>query len=387
MKNEKNTKHKVEVIDYLRGFSILVIVIIHVIAWHDNAIFTVYTKLPILFNLRDFLEFSVVTIVICSGFSLYLSHNKLSLNFKDLFHFYRKRFKRILMPWWIFLIIFFSIHYIIKSIFGLELIDLSRNYILASFFMIGGIGFGWLVLLMLVVSLLFPFLKYLYTNINKIILFNVLTIAYVSSLILFEVEHIHVFHLSLDSISIAPLIIFTIPFILGWSIAYMIGFLLARFYNTPQFMKKVLELTLGFIGLFISVNVIYTILNFDKHLYLNKYPPTPEFLSFGLMATFILLTLFFSCKKFIHDYLKKLLSFFSSNSYWLFMWNALTLSFFIPFLALFEFNNIFLRLIIAIILNVLGVSLLVLLQKRLIKIAMRLKNTTFKGGRKEPVAQ
>ncbi len=49
------------------------------------------------------------------------------------------------------------------------------------------------------------------------------------------------------------------------------------------------------------------------------------------------------------------------------MWNALTLSFFIPFLALFEFNNVFLRLIIAITLNLIGVSLLVLVQNRLIK--------------------
>ncbi len=134
-----------------------------------------------------------------------------------------------------------------------------------------------------------------------------------------------------------------------------------------QFMKKVLELTLGFIGLFILVNIVYTILNFDKHLYLNKYPPTPEFLSFGLMVTFILLILFFSYKHFIPVHLRKLLYFFSSNSYWLFMWNALTLSLFIPLLTLFKFEHISLRLIIAIILNVAGVSLLVLVQNRLIK--------------------
>ena len=379
-------EHKTEVIDYLRGLSILSIIVIHVIAWHDNAIFTVYTKVPALFNLRDFLEFSVVTIVICSGFSLYLAY-KPSLNFKDLLHFYKKRFKRILMPWWIFLIIFFSIHYIIKLIFGLELIELSRNYILSSFFMIGGIGFGWLVLLMLVLSFLFPFLKYLYKNYNRSILFITVTIAYVLSLIIFEIEPIHVFHLSLDSISIVSLIIFAIPFVLGWSIIYLVGFLLEELYNKPQFIRKVSQLTLVFIGLFILVNIIFSIFNLDKHMYLNKYPPTPEFLSFGLMGTFMLLTLFFSCKHFIHAHFKKPLSFFSSNSYWLFMWNALTLSFVIPFLSLFEFNNIFLRLIIAIIFNVLGVSLLVLLQERSIKIAMRFKNTTFKGGRKEPVAQ
>ena len=147
----------------------------------------------------------------------------------------------------------------------------------------------------------------------------------------------------------------------------MIGFSLAQHYNTPQFMNKMLGATIGFIVLFISVNVIYTILDLDKHLYLNKYPPTPEFLSFGIMATFILIILLFSCKMFLHDHLQKLLSFFSSNSYWLFMWNALTLSFFIPFLALFEFNNIFVRLIVAIVLNIMGVSFLVLVQNRFIK--------------------
>ncbi len=365
-------KHRVEAIDYLRGLSILAIIIIHVIAWHDSAIFTVYTKVPALFNLRDFLEFSVVTIVICSGFSLYLANKNLSLNFKDLLHFYKKRFKRILMPWWIFLIVFFSIHYIIKLIFDLELIELSGSYILSSFFMTGGIGFGWLVLLMLVLSFLFPFLKYLYTNTNKIISFVALTIAYVSTLILFEVEHIHVFHLSLNLYGIESLIVLAIPFILGWSIIYLIAFLLGQFYNKSQFMKKVLQLTLGFTGLFVLVNTIFGIFDLDRHLYLNKYPPTLEFLSFGLMITFILLMLFFKYNHFINNHLKKLLSFFSSNSYWLFMWNALTLSLSIPFLALFEFNNIFLKLIIAITLNVVAVSLLVLLQKRLIKISRNL---------------
>lgn len=370
-------EHKIEAIDYLRGLSIIAIIVIHVIAWHDRAILTEYTKLPILFNLRDLLQFSVVTIVMCSGFSLYLTHNKLSLNFKDLLQFYKKRITRILIPWWIFLIVFFSIHYVIKLIFNIELIDLSKNYIFYSFIMIGGIGFGWLVLLMLIISLIFPFLKYLYENSNKKILFSVFTIAFVLSIILFKINTFDVFSFELNSINGMTLITFAIPFVLGWSIIYMVGFLLEQFYNEHLSIRKELQLTFGFVGMFILVNLIYNILNLNRQLYLNKYPPTPYYLSFGLMITFVLLTLFFSYKHFIHVHLKNLLSFFSSNSYWLFMWAALTLSFFIPLLSLLKFNNIFLKLIIDIVLNVIGVSLLVLLQKKFIKIEMHLQKHHF----------
>jgi len=361
-------KHNMELIDYLRGLSILAITIIHVIAWKNPTISSEYAQWSILFELRDVLQLFVVTIVISSGFSLYLAHKELSLSPKDLLYFYKKRFRRLLVPWWTFLTIFFSIHYIIKLIFGLELIELSRDYMWFSFLMVGGIGFGWLVLLMLTLALLFPFLHYLYTHFDKKTVFGGLIIAYGLALALFEFEHIHFFELNLATVSLETAIVIAIPFILGWSIIYLVGFWLGEIYTSSEFMKKGLWMTVGFSGVFVFINAIYTILGFDKHLYLNKYPPAPEYLSFGLMVSFLLIMLFLSYKHFMHVYFRKFLHFFSSNSYWLFMWCALTLSLFDPWLSLFEFKHLTLKLIIAIVLNTLGISLLVLAQNKLIKI-------------------
>ncbi|MBW2994903.1 acyltransferase [Candidatus Woesearchaeota archaeon] len=361
-------QHKIEAIDYLRGLSILAIIVVHVLAWHDISVLTEYTRVPALFNLRDVLQFSVVTIVICSGFSLYMKHQKI----KNINSFYTHRLKRLLFPWWIFLAVFFSVHLIIKFIFKTELIELSQDYVLSSFLMMGGIGIGWLILLILTLTVLYPLLKYLYDNVNKRLLFSLSAIFYLISIFVFNINPIAIHEMRFD-ISIIPL---AITFIIGWSIVYMIGFSLEQFYNYHPSIKKELRLTFGFVALYFLVRIVHNIFNLNKQLYLNKYPPSPYYLTFGLAITFVLLSLFFSYKHFIHAHLKKLLAFFSSNSYWLFMWNALTLSFTIPFLAMFEFN-IYFKLIIAIVLNVAGVTLLVKLQKKLIKIEMHLEKHHF----------
>ncbi|MBI2124247.1 acyltransferase family protein, partial [Candidatus Pacearchaeota archaeon] len=120
-------EHKIEAIDYLRALSVLAIIIIHVIAWHDSSISTEYTQSSFLFKLRDFLQFSVVTLIICSAFSVYVSNKKISFKPEEIGTFYKKRIKRLLFPWWMFLIIFFSAHAIIKLVFNAEFIDLSKK--------------------------------------------------------------------------------------------------------------------------------------------------------------------------------------------------------------------------------------------------------------------
>ena len=350
-------EHKIEAIDYLRGLSLFAIIIIHVIAWHDTLIITKYSQVPFFFYLRDFLQFSVVTLVVCSGFSLYKSHGKLALKKKDITDFYVKRIKRILLPWWVFLTIFFLVHAVIKILFNRELTDLSGRFILLSFLMAGGIGFGWLIILMLVLSLLFPFLKYWYDYFDRKIIFVIFASAYLLSIFLFNILG-------------RPVVILAVSFVLGWSIVYFVGFLLEGLYNEHPFVKKELQLTFAFAFLFIVIGAAYMHLGLSRMLYLNKYPPSPYYLSFGLMMTFILLTLFFSCKHFIHAHLKRVLSFFSSNSFWLFMWNALTISLITPLMYAIDLRNIYFKLAADVALNIIAVSFLVLLQKKLIKIKM-----------------
>ena len=370
-------KHKIEAVDYLRALSVLAIIAIHILAWHDRDIVTEYTKSQFLFNLRDFLQFSVVTVVICSAFSLYISNMQLSYKLQELVSFYKKRIWRLLLPWWIFLAIFFMIHVIIKFVYNVELIDLSKNYIMSSFFMVGGVGFGWLILLMLILTLLFPLLKYVYDNTNKKLLFSIMAIKYLVSVVLFYRSPVNILSFNIKYTNSYSLVISITSWIVGWSLIYMVGFLLGQFYNEHPSIRKELQLTFGFIGMFIVVYFSYSFLKLEKLLYLNKYPPTPYYLSFGAMVTFILLTVLFSYKHFIHVHLRKFLTFVSSNSYWFFMWSALTISLIIPLLSKLDFVNVYLKFAVDIILNIIGITLLILLQKKLVKIEMHLEKHHF----------
>lgn len=360
--------HRIEAIDYLRGISILAIIIIHVIAWHDRLIVTEYTKNLFLFGLRDFLQFSVVAMVVCSGFSLFFRHKDLEMSSKSIFAFYWRRIKRLMFPWWIFLIIFFGIHALIYLIFNVQFIDLTKKYMLQSFFTPLGVGIGWLILLMLVLMVLFPFLKYIYEKSNKIILF---VSFFAVSMFLYYLGY-SVFDFSpgnlFTAIPSAPLLIIGIvSFFASWSFIYMIGFLLGDLYNKRDQIKKELKLTYVFILSFIIIFVIYQLFGLNSQLYLNKYPPSAYYIIFSLMMLFVLLTIFFKYKDFIHRNIQRFLTFFSDNSFWFFMWNILCISLITPFLLLFPFGNIYIKLIIDIILNIIAVILIVKLQK-LIKI-------------------
>lgn len=353
--------HKIEVIDYLRGLSLIAIIIIHVIGLNDTSLISEYSKLPILFALRDILQVAVITIIICSGFSIYLTQRNLQLSCGSVIPFYKKRFKRLLLPYWYFLIIFFAIQYLIKWIFGKELVTLSKSYILSSFLMMGGIGIGWLVLLMLIIMLFFPFINYFYNRFNKLNVFIITIILYLLSYLLSITYHFDIFNLKFEIIS---LIFFSATFIFGWSLVYMLGFYLEELYNNHLSLKKELRITLFLIALFASINLLYKYLGMDIFLYKNKYPPTPYYLSMGLMFTFIFLTIFFLYKRIIHKHIRKTLEFFSNNSFWAFLWNALTVTLISPILF---FQNIYLRFIIELLLNFLFVIFLVTIQKRFIK--------------------
>lgn len=361
---------RIKSIDYLRGLSIIGVILIHILAWHNKSIDRVliwhdavalseYTKIPLLFNLGDFLHFFVVALVFCSGFSLYLS-NHTSLKWKDLKSFYIKRAQRLVYPWWTFLSFFFSFHFVYFFITGVRLIDLSWRYILSSYLLLGGMGFAWIIFLMLILMLMYPFLRYLFDKYNHFKLFGIIILIYSASVIIFNFNPLNVYNLK-TATTLIGLIFFLTTSILGWGVIYMIGFLAAYLHNHPSKKEIHLALGIGVTSLFIIIFKVYQELDLSSILYDNKYPPSPYYLLFGLMMTLVLF-IYFSYMK--HRNLKKILSFFSKNSLWAFMWNALTLTILTPILADFTFTSIYRKLVWNIILNFIFVVLLVILHNK-----------------------
>lgn len=355
-------------IDFLRGLSSIAILLIHILAWKDNSVQTLYTGLPFLFNLRLSLQFFVVTILFCSGFALFISNKNMELTKKSILAFYKKRLSNLLFPWWTFLIFFFSIHILIKLVTGLELIDFSLNYVFSSFIMIGGIGFGWLVILMMLLMLLFPFFIYIYRNHRKRFIFPIFLSIYFGSYLLFLFNPINIFEFTWTSSIhyILPIIYFMVCFISGWGLVYFIGFVYANMRDKRVMIKKELRSLFGFVLLFFITKFIYSTLGFEMNYELNKYPPSPLFLSFGLMLTFLLLTIYYAYRSWIHRHVEKGFYILSSNSYWIFMWSALTIS----IISSFDFSgvtNTYLKLSVELVLNSVFIFGLIFLQKKLDK--------------------
>jgi peptidoglycan/LPS O-acetylase OafA/YrhL len=372
-------KRKIEVIDFLRGIAILAIVIIHIVAFRDRDFFiSEYIHSPFLFTLREILQFAVITIVLCSGFSLYNSNKNLSFKKKDLHRFFLKRVFRLLIPWWVFLAIFFAIHSFLNFCLNLNFIDLTFEFVFSSLIMVGGTGMGLIILLLLFLGLLFPLLKFLYDNYNKKIIFGLFFSVYMALFLISIFFHkIDIYNIQLEIGNLLPYLIFILILITGWSFVYMLGFLLNDYYNKHTLLKKEWKLIIGFFAGFIIFFIFYYLLNLDTSLHLNKAFISPLYLFFGLLVTFFLLTLFFAYRHFIHNHLMNFFTFFSSNSYWIYIWSILVTSIVIPFLTFFSSVDIYVRFVIASILIIFGTILLVVLQKKLIKIKMYLEKHHF----------
>ena len=307
-----------------------------------------------------------MTIVLCSGFSVYLSERKRKTTLSDTIEFYRKRFVRIVIPWWSFLVVYFVLFRIILLATGAAFTDFSAKYILSSFLTIGGVPAGWLVLLMTVMTLAFPVLKSVYEKNRRLISGIILTYAAFS--VFYMQNPIDFPSFPQTGASALQLALFSLTFLFGWSLVYMIGFFIEDMYNEHTLRKREIKITLNFLLLYATLHATHRLFGLDTSLNINKWPPTPYYIVAGIALTFIILNVFFAYRHFIHLHLRKMLSFISSNSYWIFLWSFLILE---PVAHLFgsaTHINVYVRLMFEFALSCLLICALVALQKKLIKI-------------------
>ena len=323
------TIHRDEAIDYLRGISIILIIVLHIIGPHDINLKTYYlANSKALFYIRDYLQFVVVTIVVCSGYSLFMRHRSMEMTLKGILKFYTHRIKRLFLPWWYFCIAYFAFHYILRAAFDIHLVTLSREFIISSLRIgIGGITYGWIILLILIASLLFPFLQYAFQKIGA---FRFLSIA----TILFLIGHIYYltgrapsgnihdipFHATFPVQSGYFLLLF-----FGWTLVYVFGFTLVHLFKDRNKIEIELKLMGFFFLVYVITMIVFRTIGFDDLLTYSKYPPNLLYVSYGLFVSMLLAIIFFKYKPVIHRHLKRILMFFSINSLWLYLWHILAI--------------------------------------------------------------
>lgn len=262
-------------IDALRGLGLVLVILAHV-------------RAPELIS--QLRIFDVPLMVFVSGLSfagLKTIDNPINFLFK--------RIKRLVIPVWSFLILFF----LGTSLF----MYFPFSTIIRSFLLIDGIGYVWIIRVFILISIITPFLIWLNSKIKKN---NHFYLLWVISFIIY-----HLFLLIKipgGSLILYPTIGYSLVFILGLRIKTM---------EVKEIFKIVRYL---FYLLIIAFSIEYIVSGSIHGFKIFKYPPTGVYVIYGVLCS----SLLWSMNSFIHitsGRIVKLINVLSAGSMWIYLWH------------------------------------------------------------------
>ena len=242
-------------------------------------------------------SFDVPLMVIIS--SLLASHSikKYGDDNKSILKYYVSRFKRLLIPTYIFLISYFIIQALLtKKFFGVK-------YYLASFLLTRyGFKYVWIILIYLYSAFLVPIYRRFGYHIKSIIVVLLIYIAY---------ELLYFFGIGVSN----KLVDTTIFYIVPYGMLTFVGF------NIEKMKKKEKNLLLYIsLSLFIFLSLYYHYKTGSFQLVqIAKYPPRIYYISYGLFCSILLIMI---CNRYkLKVFKNKLIVFISSHSMWIYLWH------------------------------------------------------------------
>ena len=266
-------------IDFLRGFAMLVMVVIHVSAFYlsDKTTYLIW----------DYAHFVVPIFTFCSAYLYFEKKSVAPFNFSYIF----KRIKRLLVPYYIYLLVYFLYLLISKNQ------PLNFTSVLKQVLLFGGRDLNWLVVLFLYYLLLLPFIRFL--SRKSIYLWIFTSISFLSTVLLLFTKFPYHFRL-----------IMWLP----WSTVLLFTYFLVTLKNKMRFLtiSAISWILIYFIG-------IYLLLGQDKTLVFteNKYPPNIYYLAYGMFWITVLYVFHNLLSKFIKP-MQPFFDFMSRYSYSLF---------------------------------------------------------------------
>ncbi len=248
----------------------------------------------VLFQIRNF---DVPLMVVLSGMSFSLSGVKSSY-----LEYVFGRFKRLVLPVWFFLSMFF----ICSSFFGS---GFEFKAIIGSFLLVGGIGYVWIIKVFFGVAILSPVLMRISGVIktNALFILFVVALFFASELIrLISLNALHGFYLKLAMLTYLDLIPYSILFLVG-----------VRFLSFTK-NQTLLGLFL-FLFLFVVFGIYNAFINDWRFIQTqnDKYPVGLYYVSYSLLCTFAMWYLI--AEKSIK--ISKLIGFVASNTIWVYLWH------------------------------------------------------------------
>ncbi len=290
-------------IDFLRAFSIFIVIVIHVLQYDAKGNSTIWF-------LNNYLNFVVVGFVFCSAYVLETAYGNKLNDLKQIFFWWKKRIFRLLIPFYIYLII----HYLLWNLFPnlFNGFDLKNNfsYIKKTILLSGGVGANWLPLLFLELAFIFPFLKKMQKN-KRILMFYIL--------FCFGATGFYTYSM-LRGVSLFRY--FRTLMIFPYSLVALLAMNFAeKESNRKYFVVLLLSFTF-FILFFLAFPKSLGIRMFD-----HKYPPDFFYLSYSLAMT-ILVIFISKLKIFQKQFLRKVILFSSVHAYDLFFASYIVNDFF-----------------------------------------------------------
>lgn len=222
----------------------------------------------LLFQLRDF---DVPLMVIVSALSFGLSYSY-QQSYKS---YLWKRIKRLVLPVWIFLSIYFSAEYLVFP----ESLELNLQTILSSYMLASGIGYVWIIRVFLLVALFSPFIFRMHINTDS----NLRYFGFWSSVILIY-ELLRCFLLPTLSGWVGELIVYTLFYAIPFCFIFAVG--LRMLEMTPGDVKK-LALS-GLIVLVLSEVVLFMSTGSFQYTFNYKYPPSVFYIAYSFVVSCVL---------------------------------------------------------------------------------------------------
>ncbi len=252
-------------------------------------------------------QFDVILMVIVSAILARLSYDKHVKNHIAPYRYCFQRFKRLVIPTWLFLIIYFAKCIILSRSFQ----DISvyiNSFLLTRY----GIGYVWIILIYLYSALSIPIIyKFKKTKYEFIYVF-IVYIVY---------ELLYYYKLGINNPYIESTVYYIIPYVFVTYIGYSYYSLIKKQRYSIMIISLCCVLALGFY----YFNRLGKVQDFG----IAKYPPRIYYISYGVLISYLLLELFRNYSFKIYNC--KLVKYISSHSLWIYLWHILALDIYAKF--------------------------------------------------------
>jgi len=222
--------------------------------------------------------------------------------FTSVREYYFSRIKRLVIPTWIFL----TVYFLLFALFSGKLH--SVKYYIASYCLTRyGIGYVWVILIYLYSAMLVPLFSNMMISIKSVLLIAVLFLLY-------EVA----FYFQIGTAN--KFIDTTFYYIVPYGLLTFLGYNYNK--TNPKLRWLIIISSLLIFALFFSYYWVVT--GSPQSVQIAKYPPRAYYLSYGIMWSFALI---WFCEKYnFKIYAHPMIKFISTHSMWIYLWHIMALS-------------------------------------------------------------